>query len=275
MCVLLLLLFTLALYAEDKDYSKQVADFRQEHESKIRNDTGPLLLVRRVELPEGETAVELGPDRRFGKVRRMGSIVTFTPARGAAITHRGQPVTAPVELQIGTRPDPFTAASVSFAMTQVGGKYFVGFRDTNSEYKKQFQGLRWFPVDPLYRVKGKYTAYTEPRIVSVPDTTGGARQMKAPGQISFTLKGKSFTLEPLEAASGEWMIMFRDTTAGKSTYGAGRFLEVIPTRSSVAVLDFNKAYNPYCAYNPNISCPVVPKANRLDIPVEAGERYSQ
>jgi uncharacterized protein len=68
--------------------------------------------------------------------------------------------------------------------------------------------------------------------------------------------------------------MFRDATAGQTTYGAGRFLEVTPTKNSAAVLDFNEAYNPYCAYNPYISCPVVPKSNRLEISVKAGARYS-
>jgi hypothetical protein len=71
--VLLLILFTLTSQAEDKSYAKQIADFRQEHESGIRSDTGPLLLVSRFELPERETVVELRPGRRFGIVRRSGS----------------------------------------------------------------------------------------------------------------------------------------------------------------------------------------------------------
>ena len=272
---LLLLLFTVASQAEDKSYAKQIADFRQEHESSIRKDTGPLLLVSRVELAEGDTVVQLDPGPRFGTVRRTGSTATFIPEPGVAITYAGQSVTEPVPFRIGTRPDPFTSGTVSFTAIQVGGKHFVSIRDTESKHRKQFRGLQWFPTAPSYRVKGKYTAYKEPKIVSVPDTTGGTRQMKAPGQIAFTILGKSFTLEPLESASGEWMIMFRDATAGKTTYGAGRFLDVSPTKNGAAVLDFNKAYNPYCAYNPHISCPVVPKSNRLDIPVEAGERYSQ
>jgi uncharacterized protein (DUF1684 family) len=272
--VWLLILFALTSHAEDKSYAKEIADFHQEYESSIRNDTGPLLLVSRVELPEGETVVQLRPGRRFGTVRRNGRTATFTPEPGVAITYGGQPVSGPVRLQMGTRPDLFTVGSTGFTASEIGGKYFVSIRDTESEYRKQFHGLQWFPVDPSYRVKGKYTAYKESKIVPVPDTTGGTRQMKAPGQIAFTLRGKSFTLEPLESGSDEWMIMFRDSTAGQTTYGGGRFLEVSPTKNGAVVLDFNKAYNPYCAYNPYISCPVVPKSDRLDIPVEAGERYS-
>jgi hypothetical protein len=83
---LLLILFTLASRAEDNSYAKQIADFRQEHESSTRKDTGPLLLVSRVELPEGETVVQLQPGRRFGSMRRTGTAATFTPERGVGIT---------------------------------------------------------------------------------------------------------------------------------------------------------------------------------------------
>jgi uncharacterized protein len=162
--VLLLILFTLASQAEDKSYAKQIADFRQEHESGIRSDTGPLLLVSRFELPEGETVVQLRPGRRFGIVRRGGSTATFIPEPGVAIKYAGQPVTRPVPLQISTRPDPFTVGSTTFTAIQVGGKYFISMRDIESEYWKEFRGLHWFPVSPSYRVKAKYTAYKEPKI---------------------------------------------------------------------------------------------------------------
>ena len=274
MRALALIFAALASFAEEKDYAKQIADFRQKHEAGIRADSGPLLLVSRVELLEGETTIELESGRRFGRVRRTGSTATFTPEPGVAITHDGQPVTGSVPIRFGPPRDPFTAGTVSFAANQIGGKYFVGIRDTKSEYKKKFHGLQWFPVNTLYRVDGKFIAYKEQKTVPVPDTTGGTRQMKAPGQIAFTLGGKSFTVEPLESAGGEWLILFRDATAGRSTYGAGRFLYISPAKDGVAVLDFNKAYNPLCAYNPYISCPIVPKSNRLDIPVEAGERYN-
>src|SRR5438270_8371185 len=250
--LLLLLLFTVGLHAEGKDYNKQMAEFRQQLEASIRGDNGPLVAVGARDLPERETVVQLESGTPFGTMRRTGNTATFTPEPGVSLQFNGQPVTAPVTFEF--RPmsrNRFTAGSKGFTAVAVGGKYLMAFRDTENESRKQFKGLQWFAVDPAYRVQGKYVGYPEPKTVPVPDTTGGTRQMKALGRITFTLKGRSSTLEPLESgdsSGGEWFIMFRDATAGRTTYGAGRFLEASPAKSGVTVLDFNKAYSPLCAH---------------------------
>ena len=100
------------------------------------------------------------------------------------------------------------------------------------------------------------------------------------GEVHFTLNGQEIKLPVYQSHSlredEEWknylFLPFKDATNGKITYGGGRYLELWYTGGDTIVVDFNRAYNPYCAYNYNYSCPIVPKANWLDIPIEAGER---
>ena len=92
----------------------------------------------------------------------------------------------------------------------------------------------------------------------------------SPGYATFDLMGHSYRLDPV-VEDGELFFIFKDPTAGKTTYGAGRFLKADMPKEGKVVLDFNKAYNPPCAFTPYATCPLPPKQNRLPVKVEAGE----
>jgi len=118
--------------------------------------------------------------------------------------------------------------------------------------------LKWFPVNPAYRVEAVFTPYTDSKSAKIPDT----RNIPAPGFVTFVLDGRTLrsTFAPPPTITGiSWYLMFKDATSGKETYGAGRYLHVESPNNGEAVVDFNRAYNPTCAVSPFYSCPIVPK----------------
>ena len=152
-----------------------------------------------------------------------------------------------------------------------GNRYGVRIKDNNSEFRKGFTRLSWYPVDPSWRIKAKYVPYAQPRKLFFDSQTGDKQEMIVPGVVEFTRAGKAIRLIPV-LEEDQLFFVFRDATAGKATYPAARFLYADLPKSGLIELDFNKAYNPPCAFTPYATCPLPPKENRLNIAVEAGEK---
>jgi uncharacterized protein len=140
-----------------------------------------------------------------------------------------------------------------------------------------FQGLSYYPLNPSLRFQTKLHRYPGPKSIRMATNTGEIRSGLLYGYFEFQVGGQTCKVEAyrLEDASGRGpslFIPFRDATTGKETYGAGRYLDLIENTSGVYDLDFNRAYNPYCAYNSEYSCPLPPVENTLSIPIRAGEK---
>lgn len=140
-----------------------------------------------------------------------------------------------------------------------------------------FDSLAYFPPDIIYRVDADYKVFSRPDTVQMPLTTGEAEPYLKFGQASFTLEGQRHSLFlylKVNTTDSSLFVPFTDQTNGSETYEGGRFLDVEKPApdAGLITLDFNKAYNPYCVYNYNYSCPVPPRANRLAIAVRAGEK---
>jgi uncharacterized protein (DUF1684 family) len=146
-------------------------------------------------------------------------------------------------------------------------------RDLNSAARRQFQGLRYFPIRPEYRVRATFTPYNPPRVVAVPNVLGQNPEMESPGYVTFTLNGKSLRLEPVfeDDEKKDLFFIFKDTTSRDATYPAGRFLHTDLPKDGVVMIDFNKAYNPPCAFTDFATCPLPRKENQLPVRIEAGE----
>jgi len=144
------------------------------------------------------------------------------------------------------------------------------------EQRQAFEGLVYFPEDPRLVIDAPLETQgvdRDERIV-MPTTTGDAQVYRRAGVVRFEVDGEPAQLT-LYASEGmhDLFVPFRDATSGKETYGAGRYLEVEPPGpEGHVIVDFNYAYNPYCAYNPNWSCPIPPGENWLAVPIRAGER---
>lgn len=153
-----------------------------------------------------------------------------------------------------------------------GGRYGVRVRDSESPYRKKFKGIEHYPVDVRWRVRAKWTAYATPKKRMLPTVIEGVNEeYEAIGEAHFTLAGKKLKLEPV-LDNKRLFFVFRDTTAGKTTYPAGRFLYTDLAQNGVVTLDFNMAYNPPCAFTPYATCPLPLPQNRLPIAIEAGEK---
>jgi len=136
--------------------------------------------------------------------------------------------------------------------------------------------LSYFPPDPAYRVPAALEPDPETgRVIQMLTSTGQQRATQVMGVLQFVLNGQRLKLEAFaeEGSNGRRLFVpFADATSGRETYGAGRYLDLDRTATGIYVIDFNTAYNPYCAYNPTYDCPVPPRENRLAVAIRAGEK---
>ncbi|MGB3046730.1 DUF1684 domain-containing protein, partial [Dokdonella sp.] len=131
-----------------------------------------------------------------------------------------------------------------------------------------------YPVDPSWRIEAKWVAFDPPHTLEIPNVIGTLDRMPVPGKAIFERDGKAFELLPvLETEDAdELFFIIADKTSGKETYGAARFIYSAMPRDGKVVIDFNKAYNPPCAFTAFATCPLAPPENRLGVAVTAGEK---
>ena len=136
--------------------------------------------------------------------------------------------------------------------------------------------LSYFPVDSSYSTPAVLKLSEDRPEFEMPTSTGKLRKMQRVGVLEFTLKGEPMSLgafvESGTSRITQLFVPFSDMTTGTETYAAGRYLDIEPTGTGLYEIDFNRAYNPYCAYNESYDCPYPPPSNRLKVPVRAGER---
>lgn len=139
------------------------------------------------------------------------------------------------------------------------------------EQKRTFAGLSYFPPNPDLDLEVEAEPYPEGEMVQIQTTTGDVQTYERFGRIRFEVEGETAELTIYRNEHG-FFLPFADSLAGSETYGAGRYLEPSPLPGGKLHVDFNLAYNPYCAYNEMWSCPITPAENRLKVPIRAGEK---
>jgi uncharacterized protein (DUF1684 family) len=144
------------------------------------------------------------------------------------------------------------------------------------EDRQTFQHLKYYEVNPRFVVKAALHRNEKQPLLTITTTTGETRDAIRYGKLEFTLLGELFHLTAYKftdrRSEGELFVPFTDSTSARETYGAGRYLDLEENETGEYVLDFNKAYNPYCAYNEDYSCPIPPRENRLSLAITAGEK---
>lgn len=144
-----------------------------------------------------------------------------------------------------------------------------------SNERKNFVGLNFFDANEAFVVKAKYEAMFGQPVFEMQTTTDRKPKYKAAGILRFTIKNQPCSLlayQNMEQGGNELFVPFTDGTTGALTYETGRYLDIeIPDSDSIQI-DFNRCYNPYCAYNKKYSCPIPPKENRLQVSILAGEK---
>lgn len=142
------------------------------------------------------------------------------------------------------------------------------------EQKRKFQGLSYFPENPALRLEVAVEVFPQQEKIEVQTSTGDVRTYTRFGRITFSADGQAASLT-IYQDNGGYFLPFADSLAGTETYPAGRYLEPELLEDGRFLVDFNLAYNPYCAYNEQWSCPLTPFENRLKVPIRAGEKLPE
>jgi len=270
----------------DEAYRAEVQKWREDRETRLKADGGWLTLAGLFWLKEGPN--RFGTDPAGDIVLPEGS----APAKAGVFELKGDQVTAALQPgasgRIGAKavsgatpmrpdtsgsPDVLEMGTLSMNVIKRGERHGIRLKDKNSAVRRGFTGLKWFDIQEEYRVEARWVSHPQPKPVKVPNVLGQTESMPSPGYADFTLGGKPVRLDGvLEDPHAEQLFfILRDQTSGKETYGAGRFLYADLPKAGKVVLDFNKAYNPPCAFTPYATCPLPPPQNWMPVRVEAGE----
>ncbi|HWG67593.1 MAG TPA: DUF1684 domain-containing protein [Rhodanobacteraceae bacterium] len=170
-------------------------------------------------------------------------------------------------------PTTVAFGSVNFIAVDRDGRKGLRVRDSEAETRTQFAGIERFPTDPAWRIVADWQPLDPPFQLATGTVIGTIENYPAPGKAVFEREGQRFEMYPVIEVPGDTQLflIFADATSGKETYGAARFLYADMPRDGKIVLDFNKAYNPPCAFTPYATCPLAPPENRLALRVAAGE----
>jgi len=262
-----------AIAADSGAYQREIAKFRAERETKLKADDGWLTVVGLHWLKNGINTVGSDPytDAPLPKSAppMVGTIVLskgkvhFKPASGVQLKE--------MDLKTDVTPqyDRLTLGRVKFFVIEREDRFGVRVKDNDSEARRKFTGLRWYPVDPSWKVKAKFTP--SPHDVFFDTEVGVKEKDQSPGYVTFTRGGKEYKMEPVTEDDHLWFV-FRDQTSGKTTYAASRFLYVPMPKDGFIEIDFNKAENPPCVFTDYATCPLPTPQNRLQLAVTAGEQ---
>lgn len=277
--------------AGETTYSDEVRQWQAAREQKLRAENGWLSLVGRYPLQGGANTfgVGAGNDVVFPAALKdigpptLGALevdlsaqkVTLRPADGVTMTHDGQPLSG--ALTLGTTPerrDWVSLGRMSLHVIERDGKFVLRLADNESPLRVNFAGCAWYPPREAFKVEARFVPYPEGRTLRIVNIIDEVSQQPCPGYAEFELQGQTLRLDAIREGEGLFFV-FRDATAGDTTYGSARFLDIAqqPAASATFTLDFNQAYNPPCAFSQYTTCPLPPPQNVLPIRIEAGEKF--
>jgi uncharacterized protein (DUF1684 family) len=267
-------------------YEEEILAWREGRMERLMSDTGYLALAGLFWLQEGESTFGSDPSNalsfpahsapaKAGVFIHENGVTSVRAYPGTPLLHDGEPV---VEMRMAHDGEEnttlLTLGDLSFYVINRSDRYAIRMRDLNSEIRKSFRGIDSYPIDAAYRVTARFEPYEPAKRVPIVNEVGTVDTMLSPGALVFELLGEECRLDPvvssLEAQS--YFLIFRDATTGVETYDSGRFLYTDLPVDGEVIVDFNKAYNPPCAFSPYTTCPLPPLQNDLKVSVRAGEK---
>ncbi len=268
-------------------YEGEILAWRDERLARLTRPDGWLSLVGLHWIPLGQTYVgsardngtrlALGP-AQLGmlSLARDGSI-SLTIPKDAEATVDGVPAVGRVSLTSDADGPAtvvgFNKGDASFVVIKRGDRFGVRVRSALARTRTAFPGLDYFDIDPAFRITARFEPHPPGSTIEIVNMLGMVEKMANPGSLSFEKDGKSFTLQAVDEGDGQLFLVIADRTSGHTTYAASRFLYAAPAgKDGTTVIDFNRAYNPPCAFTAYSTCPMPPPENRLDLVVAAGEK---
>lgn len=265
----------------DPQYIAEIQAWRAKREASLKSEDGWLNLVGLLRLQEGKNT--FGSDQSNALIFPKGD-----PFLGNLILENGE-VRAEINSKVivyqkdtivknlkifSAKEKPITLQhqSLRWFIIKRGENYYVRLRDLESPNVKHFKGIESFPIDKKWCVEATLEPAAPDFKISVVDVIGTSSMQPSPGAFIFEIQGKKYKLYPTSEGD-QLFFVFGDETNGDSTYGAGRFLYANqPDANGKIILDFNKAYNPPCAFTAFATCPLPSEMNKLPIEINAGEK---
>ena len=266
-------------------YLADIAKFRENREAVLKTDTGWLTIAGLFFLTQPETTfgsdtvndivLPAGAPARAGSFTMRDGKVSVKAASGVSFLLDGKTITtADLKSDTPGPADRIALQDLTLWVHQSGDRLGIRLRDKNNHLRREFTGLKWYPVKESYRVVAEYAPYETPKTMQMPNILGDVDTMVSPGTAAFSMDGQRMQMVAVSDPDRpkELWFIFRDLTTGKETDPAARFLYTSLPEDGKVTMDFNRAQNPPCAYNAFATCPLPPPANRMPVRVEAGEK---
>ncbi|MFZ1292042.1 MAG: DUF1684 domain-containing protein [Melioribacteraceae bacterium] len=265
------------------EYKKEVEDWHKKRIENLKKENGWLNLIGLYWLEEGENTFGSSENNKIvfpenapaeiGKFVKIDSTIFFENSKNVSVLSNGKKIDK-IEMQIDLSGNPTILEIDSFRwfIIKRDEKFGIRLRDLNSDLVKNFEGIERFPIDENWKVKAKFLPYDKPKEVQIPTILGTIEKDYSPGKLVFKIDNKEFSAEPTSAGK-DLFLVFADLTSGEETYGAGRFLYIEkPDSNNNVIIDFNKSYNPPCAFTKFATCPLPTDENKLRVRITAGEK---
>lgn len=267
------------------DHTSEIEQWRAQRLERLQAPQGWLSLVGLHWVEPGTHRIGSGEDNdivlatgpaQLGTLTLEQGKLKFTAAPDSGVSVGGAAPTRAFELLPDSSGKPtvlsFDAGQATLQAIERAGRIGLRVRDARAKTRTGFVGIEQFPIDASWRLEARFEAHPPGKTIPIANVIGQLEPMANPGAVVFERDGRTHRLEAVDEGDGQLFLIFADRTSGKETYGAGRFLYAAPAVDGKTVLDFNKAYNPPCAFNAYSTCPLPPPENRLDLAVTAGEK---
>ena len=268
----------------EKTYRQTINEWRKERNESIRRENAWLSLAGIYWLKLGKNQFGSDPKSEVHLPERIAANVGMFEYNGKSVslrTNPGHKVTvndkntdfAILQPDISENPSYIKLEDLQMVVIQRGNRMGVRIWDNKSEKRASFPARTWYDIEEDFRVPVTYTAYERPKMAYFPDLTGEKAEFPVEGYVTFELNGKSHQLDINKEDDETLFLRFWDETANDETYPTGRYLIADIEADGKIYLDFNRAYNPPCAFTDFATCVFAPSQNHLDIRVTAGETY--
>ena len=267
----------------DDAYLKEINKWKKKRLERLKSESGWLNLAGLFWLEEGINTIGsdssnniIFPDKappRLGKYILENRQLRFIPEPGTEIRLNGKPLEELVIITDRTgKPTLLETGSLAWFIIERGDQFGIRLRDYEHPAINELTHIECFPADPAWKIEANFEAYEEPRELLIPTIIGTVEKNMCPGILRFTVDGVEQVFYPV-AAGRRLFVIFADETSALETYGGGRFLYLDkPDRRGLVNIDFNKAFNPPCAFTRYATCPLPPRENFLTMRIEAGEK---
>lgn len=266
-------------------YEHELDTWHAKRETSLKSETGWLSVAGLFWLEEGENTVGSAKDNKVifpsGKAdAHLGSFmlangeVRFNVLPNVNIKKNDSVFTQGIIFNSATEEQSIILShkNLRWFVIKRGTKYGIRLRDLESDARKNFTHIMRYAVDEKWKITARLELPVVKKTIPIHDVIGNTTETNFGGTLHFEINGKAYQLDATLEGEDDLFIVFADYTSGLTTYGAGRFLYAKkPKEGNVVILDFNKAYNPSCAFTDFATCPLPPDQNKLPFEVLAGE----